>query len=72
MSYWSHNPELFTEIIFNQMVREGLAKEDEEDIEEVVSKFLDKADSYKLVTRAEQDYWGSKIDEAEVRYGGRE
>ncbi len=30
MSYWSHNPELFTKIVFNEMVSKGLASEDED------------------------------------------
>ncbi len=34
MSYWSHNPELFTEIIFKQMKRRlGMKEEENEEME---------------------------------------
>ena len=66
MSYWNQNPELYTEIIFKQMVHEGLAKE-EEDVEKVVGGFLKQPDSWELAIRAEQEYWGSMVDKAMMR-----
>jgi hypothetical protein len=68
MSYWSHNPELYDEIIFKQMVAEGLANEDCEDFGEVVRIFIrDNPKSWETICRAEQNYWGSKIDEVMTR-----
>jgi len=68
MSYWSHNPELYTEIIFNEMVRRGLAsKEDFENADEIVNTFLLKKDSWKLAVDAESCYWADRIDGAKER-----
>lgn len=68
MSYWSHNPELYTEIIFKEMIAKGLATEDDyENIDEVVNNFLEKPDSWKLASEAERDYWADRLDEAVAR-----
>jgi len=67
MSYWSHNPELYTEIIFKEMVHKGLVLEDCEDIEEVVREHLKTKDGYKTALDAEADYWGGMIDDAKER-----
>ena len=61
MSYWSHNPELYDEIIFNRLVAEGLVNEDCDDPYEAVRVFMEKPDSWKLAVEAERDYWVSKI-----------
>jgi len=61
MSYWSHSPELYNQIIFDRMVKEGLATE-EDDPFEVVGIFVKQPDSYKLILEAERDYWSSEID----------
>lgn len=64
MSYWSHNPELYDEIIYNQMVVEGFATGEEEDIGEAVRIFMASCPvAYQLALRAEQEYWATKIDE---------
>jgi len=66
--YWNCNPELYTEIIFKEMVKQGLAKEaDYENIEEIVNAFLLKPDSWKLAIDAESGYWADRIDEAKER-----
>lgn len=68
MSYWSHNPELYTEITFKEMVRQGFAKEEDyENIEEVVDKFIKEPDSWRLIVDAESSYWADRIDEAKER-----
>jgi len=64
MSYWANNPELYDEIIFKQMIREGFAtEEDGNDLENVVGFFLkNNPKAYKVALRAEQDYWGGMVD----------
>jgi hypothetical protein len=65
MSYWSNNPELYTEIVYKQMFKEGLVDipfDEADDPDDVVSKLIDSKDGYKVAMRAEQDYWGSRID----------
>ena len=69
MSYWSNNPELYDEIVFRQMVAESLANEDD-DPGDTVSKFVKDPRFSAVAQRAEQDYWGSRIDEAMIK--GRE
>ena len=66
MSFWSNNPELYDEIIFRQMVAEGLADE-EDDPFETVHQFTKSPQFSAVAQRAEQEYWGSRIDEAMVR-----
>ncbi len=66
MSYWSHNPKLYDEIIFKRMVTEGVAKE--EDLEEkeiwmIVDEYLANHKSFELAMRAESKHWGDRIDE---------
>lgn len=68
MSYWANHPELYDEIIFKQMIKEGLAKEEDfERLDDVVREFVKKEDSYKVCLRAEQEYWESLIDAAKAR-----
>ncbi len=63
MSYWSHNPELYDEIIFKEMVRHGLASEDDEQpIDDIVAEFLKLPDSWKLAMEAERNYWSDQAD----------
>jgi len=63
MSYWSHNPELYTEIIFKEMVRRGLASEEDfENADEIVNTFLLKKDSWKLAVDAESSYFAGLMD----------
>jgi len=70
MSYWSHHPELYDEIIFNRMIQEGLAsKDDDRPIYEIVGEFMKRPDSYKLAVEAERDYWSDRTAEAEYRGG---
>ena len=73
MSYWSHNPELYDEIIFKRMVSEGLASEDDDrPIYEIVGEFVKKPDSYKLIVEAERDYWSDMTDAADHHRESRE
>jgi len=66
MSYWSHNPELYDEIIFKRMVIEGLANEDD-DPHEAVQKLMDMPDGWKTAIEAERDYWSDMADAADYR-----
>ena len=70
MSYWSHNSELYNEIIFKEMVARRLANEDD-DPEIVVPEFMKKPDSWKLASNAEANYWGNKVDEVHEREKNR-
>jgi len=63
MSYWSHNPERYDQIIFDEMVRQGKATEDE-DACEAVAEFIKQPDAHKLIAEAEADYWAGRIDAA--------
>lgn len=63
MSYWSHHPELYDEIIFAEMVNQGLAT-GEEDVYETVAEFVKQPDSYKLIIEAERNYWSGRVDQA--------
>jgi len=64
MSYWSHNPELYTEIIFKEMIRKGIVLEDCEDVEEAVRKHLNEPDGWKTAVDAESAYWTYMADTA--------
>ena len=66
MSYWSHHPELYDQIIFDEMVDKGLADEDD-DPYEAVQEFMKKPDSWKLAVEAERDYWGGVVDAADAQ-----
>lgn len=66
MSYWSHHPELYDQIIFDRMVEKGLAKEDDDPFE-AVQEYMKKPDSWRLATDAEADYWADRADEAKAR-----
>ena len=48
MSYWSHHPELYDEICFNEMVRQGLATEDE-DMEEALDRLRKMPDGFLIM-----------------------
>ena len=68
MSYWSHNPELYDEIIYNRLVEEGLVEEDDErEIFEIVHEFMQRPDSWKLAVEAERDYWADIADATDTR-----
>jgi hypothetical protein len=60
--YWNCHPELYTEIIFKEMIRRGLCN-DFDDIEETVENFKDNPEFSKVATMAEGNYWADKIDE---------
>ena len=64
--YWNCNPELYTEIIFKEMVRKGLCN-DSDNPEEEVNNFKDDPEFYKIAIEAEKNYWADKIDEAHER-----
>jgi len=66
MSYWSHNPELYTEIIFREMIRRGLCNE-LDDPEEAVGNFKDDPNFYKIAIEAEREYWADIIDRAKEK-----
>lgn len=69
MSYWSDNPELYDEIIFDRMVEDGLVSpDDDRPTYEIVNNFMKKPDSWKLASDAEADYWADKVDEAMNRF----
>lgn len=71
MSYWSHHPEKYDEIIFEEMVAQGKASwENTEDISEAVSEFMKRPDSWKLASDAEGNYWADQIDHAMSRLDG--
>lgn len=63
MSFWAENPELYTQIIFNEMVRRGHCNEDD-DIEEAVENFQNHPEFTETALAAEREYWSSRIDEA--------
>jgi len=66
MSYWSHHPELYDQIIFDRLVAEGKANEDDDPFE-TVQEFVKQPDSWKLAVEAERDYWESMADAAEAQ-----
>lgn len=66
MSYWANNPELYNEIIFRQMVVEGLANEDD-DPGDAVCAFDEDPRFSGIALRAEQNYWAGKTNEAMMR-----
>jgi hypothetical protein len=70
MSYWSHYPEQYDQIIHDRLVDEGLASPDDEDVADVVSEFMKRPDSWKLATEAERDHWADKTNEAVARCEG--
>lgn len=67
MSYWSHHPEKYEEIIVREMIRRGLATEDEEP-EVVMKRFEESPNMLDIDYNATADYWGDKIDEAWERH----
>lgn len=73
MSYWSHNPELYDEIIYKKLVADGLvSEEDDRPVYEIVQEFMDKPDSWRLAVEAERDYWADQADAAEARHEAAE
>lgn len=68
MSYWSHNPELYDEIITKALPVEWRKRveSDEIGLDEVPGDIF-----YEAATEGEADYWGSKIDEAMMIYETR-
>ena len=71
MSYWANNPELYTEIIYKQMLNESLVEipfDDAEDPDQVVSNLMKTKDGWKVAVRAEQEYWGSITDSVMDKY----
>ena len=56
MSFWSHHPELLDELIFKELVRAGLAEEDEDPFE-AVSRCSEHPDFDKMIMRADHGYW---------------
>ena len=68
MSYWSHNPELYDEIIITEARARGIIKEDDDREDyEIIKELFKRSDFSQIASVAEGDYWGSKIDEAMMR-----
>ncbi len=70
MSYWSHNPELYDEIIVNEAIKKGAIKEEareEKSDGELVQELLQLSSFTKIAFDAEANYWGSLIDDAMMR-----
>ena len=65
MSYWSHNPELYDEIITNALPEPWQTQVIEGEIE-----LTDVPDDVflKAEVNGTADYWGSKIDEAMMQH----
>ena len=63
ISYWAEYPELYTEIIFKEMVKRGLCN-DLDNPEEAVNSFKDDPLFYMVCEEAERDYWADRIDGA--------
>ena len=65
MSYWSHNPELYDEIIVDEMIRRGLGTE-EEDPEDILKRWneLDIKTNLDVVSVAEAGHFGGLVDTA--------
>ena len=64
--FWNYNPELYTEIIFKEMVRRSLCNM-LDDPGEAVNNFKNDPEFYKVALEAERNYWADKIDEAKER-----
>ncbi len=72
MSYWSHNPELYDEIIVKEAKARGIIDEDDEQFNYDIVKKLEQRDDFsKICLSAERDYWGGKIDEVMMRKGDK-
>jgi hypothetical protein len=56
MRYWACNPELYDEIIVQEMTSQGLASEDE-DPYDVLERWKIMKDGWKIATEAERKYW---------------
>ena len=65
MSYWSHNPELYDEIITKALPNKWrkLVESDEISLSEVPEDIF-----FKASEEGEADYWGSKADEAMMQH----
>lgn len=61
--YWNCNPELYTEIIFKEMVRRELCNE-EDDLNETVKNFINDPRFCEVAIEAERDYWADRVDKA--------
>ena len=66
MSYWSHNPELLNQLIFEELVARGLADEDDDPFEEV-ERYRNQPVFDEVVMAADRNYWADKVDEAMIR-----
>jgi hypothetical protein len=64
MSYWSHNPELYDELIVKEAKKKCIIEEyDDREDGDIIAELM-KTDHYiPLARSAEAEYWGNKIDE---------
>jgi predicted glycoside hydrolase/deacetylase ChbG (UPF0249 family) len=70
MSYWSENPELYDKIIVEELLnRELISEAVAEAFEDyvIVHHFYTHPDFVDICTKAEQAYWGDRVDEAQNR-----
>jgi hypothetical protein len=66
MSYWSENPGLYDSIIVKELLRRGLVSELEREYYDdynIVHQFYQHPDFHDICTKAEQAYWGDRVDE---------
>lgn len=65
--FWNNHPELYEEIIIEEMIRRGLATKDEEP-DAVLKRWEEREDKYEIANEAETNYEADRIDEAWERH----
>ncbi len=66
MSYWSNNVELYDQLIIEEMIKKGLATEDEDD-HVILDRWDKHPDSAQISGDAESTYWSGLADIAKLR-----
>lgn len=64
--FWNNHPELYEEIIVEEMIRRGLATKDEEP-EVIMTRWEVRDDMHIIAQEAEVDYWANKQEEFRLR-----
>ena len=70
MGNWKHNIELYERIVIDEAVRRKIitpAERHEMDQDEIMDLLEERDDFHEIVTDAEADYWGGRIDDAMMR-----